>query len=103
MGAEMRVDFEVMKVTRKVVFTCSTCGRSKRTKTFVGDCTVNPFNKKTDGTIRSRDEVREQSRAKAETRAKSFMAKPCCTSCFDAMTYEDRQMLRRVWADAPTP
>jgi len=49
------------RIKRKTVldFKCGGCGRRTK-RTASAECTVNPFNKKADGCIRTREEVVQQ-------------------------------------------
>jgi len=74
----MRINFEVVKVVGTRTLVCEGgCGRrAARRKTF--ECTINPFNRNKDGTIKSREEVRAQAQAEAN---KWRPAPYTCTAC----------------------
>lgn len=58
------VKFPVVKATATVKVRCK-CGKQlTRKKTF--ECTVNPFNRNADGTVKTHAQVREQAQAKAD-------------------------------------
>ena len=59
------VKFPVIKVKATRAVRCQGCKKPMtRTKTF--ECTINPFNKNSDGSIKSASEVREQAQALAD-------------------------------------
>lgn len=62
----MRIDFQRIKVVATRNMVCERgCGRkTKRQRTF--ECTVNPFNKNKDGSVKSVSEVRAQAQEKAD-------------------------------------
>lgn len=89
-----RYTFQAYPAVAKATFTCVSCGKEKRTRTFRHECTVNPFNTKDDGSVRTPNEVREQSRMKAQTERDQFMRKPLCATCENDLSYSERKALR---------
>ena len=69
--------FDAISVSRRKHGPCSMCGkRRQRTKVF--EHTVNPFNKRPDGTPKNADDVRSDVQAEAD----AWMALPLvCASC----------------------
>lgn len=73
----MRVTFSVVEAKRRVRGVCVNC-RSKRTRTFKAHQTLNPFNKKADGSVKTREEISEEVKAEvARLAALPFV----CASC----------------------
>lgn len=85
--------FQAYPATAKATFDCPGCGKKKRTRSFRVECTVNPFNKNEDGTIKTPFEVRQQSAAKVMQERVEFLRKPLCKACEDAMSWKDRRSL----------
>ena len=98
----MLMTFQIYPASETATFTCSSCGKPKRKRTFRHECTVNPFNKNTDGSICSPNEVRAQSVAAAKRDLQQFLREPLCLKCEDALSYTDRNALfkRRKTQDA---
>lgn len=74
----MRVNFPVVKAVATRNMQCERgCGRkTTRQKTF--ECTINPFNKNADGTVKNESEVRAQAQAKADAwRPAPYICKTC--------------------------
>lgn len=69
--------FHAISMSRRKFGPCHKCGkRRQRTKVF--EHTVNPFNRRADGTPKSEAEVREDVRAEAD----AWMALPLvCAAC----------------------
>lgn len=88
--------FQAYPAVAKATFTCGSCGKAKRTRSFRVECTVNPFNKNEDGTMKTPFEVRRQSSEKAVAARDAFLRKPLCATCEGALPYADRKQL---WAD----
>ena len=75
-------------------FDCPCCGKKKRKRTFRHECTVNPFNKNEDGTIKTAEEVSQQSLSKAVQEREEFLREPLCATCENALSWTDRSALR---------
>lgn len=75
-------------------FDCPSCGKKKRKRTFRHECTVNPFNKNEDGTIKTAVEVARQSLGKAKQEREEFLREPMCATCENALSWKDRAALR---------
>lgn len=86
--------FQVCAAQTSATFDCPRCGKKKRKRTFRHECTVNPFNKNEDGTIKSPSEVRQQSRAAAELERTEFLREPLCATCEKPLSWEERGALR---------
>lgn len=53
-----KIKFEVVKYRKTTAITCSYCGKkNKRTKTFYQ--TINPFNKNSDGTVKTKKDIQD--------------------------------------------
>lgn len=89
----MRIDFQTYPYAVTETFDCPKCGKTKRKRTFRAECTVNPFNKREDGQIRTPSEVRAQSRASALREAEQFLSEPLCAACEKELTYAARRAL----------
>lgn len=87
-------NFRGYPATARAVFTCEVCDKPNRTRTFRVECTVNPFNLNDDGSMKTPEQVRAQSRAKAERERTIFMRKPVCKSCEDQMSSADYRALQ---------
>jgi hypothetical protein len=85
--------FKAYPAVATAKFTCQTCGKANRTRTFKVECTVNPFNKKPDGTMRTPSEVRQQSKDKAMEQRDMFLTEPMCRSCENDLSWTDRKAL----------
>lgn len=80
----MIVNFPVVKASAEYTCKCSECGKTLRRKEVV-EHTVNPFNTNSDGSARTRHEVRMSAASEAERRAaeKEGIAQ-ICRDCEDA-------------------
>lgn len=69
--------FEVVKAVAEHIVCCGGCGKkAKRRKTF--ECTINPFNRNEDGTVKTKTEVQAQAQAKADKWVpKPYLCKEC--------------------------
>ena len=85
--------FQSYPATAKATFTCVSCGKANRTRSFRVECTVNPFNKNEDGTVKTPREVRQESFAKAAAQREQFLRKPLCKACEDALSYAERKAI----------
>lgn len=61
----IRMTFEVVKVHATRRGQCSVCGRHC-TRSYTAEGTINPFNKNEDGSVKTREEVREALKPKVE-------------------------------------
>ena len=86
--------FQAYPAVAEVSFDCPSCGKPKRKRSFRVECTVNPFNKNDDGTIKTPDEVYQQSLAKAKQEREEFLRDPLCKTCEDALSWTERGALR---------
>lgn len=89
----MLMTFRAYPASAKAKFDCPKCGKAKRVRTFTSECTVNPFNKREDGTPRTAVEVSRQSLADAEKQRDTFMREPLCATCEGAITWTERNEL----------
>lgn len=87
------VSFRAYAATTKVRFDCPACGKTKRTRTFRAECTVNPFNVNEDGSVKSPDQVRKQSQAHVVQEEREFMRKPLCATCEGNLSWTERRAL----------
>jgi len=74
----MRVDFQVVKAVATRNLQCERgCGRkTTRQRTF--ECTINPFNRNEDGSVKTESEVRAQAQQKADDwRPEPYVCKSC--------------------------
>jgi len=74
----MIIDFQAVKVVGTRNMQCEGgCGRkTTRQRTF--ECTINPFNRNADGSVKSASEVRAQAQAKADAwRPHPYTCKSC--------------------------
>ena len=88
--------FEVCPGVAVATFDCPSCGKAKRKRTFRAECTVSPFNKNPDGSVKTRREVYRQSAEQAKKMRDDFMRKPLCKTCEDALSNPDQRALRRL-------
>lgn len=80
----MITTFAVRRGVASYQVRCSGCGKLL-TRKAVTECTVNPFNKNEDGTIKSSQEVSRQAQANAEFEAKKLAEKTAlCRDCEEA-------------------
>jgi hypothetical protein len=75
------------------VFTCEVCSKPNRTKTFTREHTVIPFNKNADGSIKQARQVQQEAQAAAVAERAEFAKHPVCASCWDAMSYAEKQTI----------
>jgi hypothetical protein len=75
------VNFRQMKYAAKRKRVCTVCGLPKiQQKTFI--CTVNPFNKNEDGSVKNPTEVRDQAKAQAiQWQSEKPDPKHVCNQC----------------------
>lgn len=85
--------FPVYSVTSTATFTCTTCGKEKRKRTFRAECTVSPFNTRPGGEVRTPPEVKQQSHEQAQRWCAEFLREPMCKACEDALTFSERAAL----------
>lgn len=98
----MRIDFQTYPYAVIETFDCPKCGKVKRKRTFRAECTVNPFNKREDGQMRTPSEVRAQSKDQALVERLRFRKEPLCASCENALGWVERQELHaRRHASSP--
>lgn len=74
-------------------FDCPQCGKKNRLRTFRAECTVNPFNKNEDGSVKTPDQVRKQSQEDAVLQERQFMGKPLCATCENGLSYRERKTI----------
>jgi len=86
-----RYTFQSFPATAEAKFDCPSCGKTKRVRKFTAECTVNPFNKRPDGQVRTPSEVRQQSQDDAIRQRDQFMQSPLCATCENALTYTERK------------
>lgn len=87
------INFQPYSYVATATFDCPCCGKTKRTRSFRSECTVNPFNTKPDGHMRNASEVRAQSRDQALSERLRFMSEPLCASCENNLSRADRKSL----------
>ena len=87
--------FNAYPATTKAIFDCPKCGKSKRTRTFRVECTVNPFNTDAAGVALGSREVFQQSRDNADRQRDEFLCKPLCATCEKALSWKERKALRQ--------
>ena len=75
-------------------FTCPSCGKQNRVRTFTEEHRVNPFNKNPDGTVRTPTEVRANAYAAAKQARDKFATAPLCATCENVLDYEGRKAIR---------
>lgn len=85
--------FRGMPASASHKFTCPSCKKTDRQRTFRAECTVNPFNRGEDGHPLSPSEVRAQSQTKANTELRQFKTEPLCRTCEEALDYRERRAL----------
>ena len=90
----MLVNFKAYPATKKVTFTCTCCGKPRRTVTFKRECTVNPYNRGDDGLPRTAEQVRQQSKDAVAVDVAEFLREPWCKACEDTLGWDDRKRLR---------
>lgn len=84
-------------------FTCPSCERPNRVRTFTIEHTVNPFNKNDDGSVKTAAEVSAGAYAEAKLRRDQFATEPLCGACEDSLAYAERTALGKRRKDAPAP
>lgn len=89
-----RYTFTGYKGQVKRRFTCPSCGKENRVRTFTVEHTVNPFNKNEQGHIRTPSEVRARAQEAAREEAARFDKAPLCATCEGDLTYAHRKELR---------
>lgn len=95
--------FQAYPAVAEVSFDCPSCGKPKRKRSFRVECTVNPFNRREDGEIRTPDEVRQQSRVEVERRREEFMRKPLCATCENNLSFAEQRRLNAERRGATQP
>jgi len=90
----MWINFRSYPAVATAKFTCPFCGKPNRTRTFRIECTVNPFNRTSDGHVRTPAEVRAQSSEQATAMRDEFACKPICKKCEDGLSFKELQALR---------
>ena len=89
----MMVTFKSYPYTAKATFTCASCGKASRTRSFRVECTVNPYNKGPDGVPLNASQVRAQSKEEALEQRRKFITKPVCKACEDQLSLRERKLL----------
>lgn len=87
-------NFQGYKGRARMVFTCEHCGKPNRTRTFVAEHTVNPFNKNPDGSVKQASQVMREASAEAKRQRDEFAVEPWCATCEDGLSYDERKALR---------
>ena len=82
--------FQSFLAVDKATFTCPSCSKEKRTRTFRVECTTNPFNVGEHGRPLTPTEVRKQSQARVALERSEFLTEPLCKACEDRLSYSDR-------------
>lgn len=85
--------FQVCTAAVTATFDCPSCGKTNRKRTLRADCTVSPFNKNEDGSVRTHAEVSKQSQKMALQERDQFMRKPLCATCENRLSYTERRAL----------
>lgn len=81
------INFDEIKLKKTLNGTCKECSK-KRTRTIDESQTVNPFNKNTDGTIKTRFEVGQSVKEELEKRVSRFLLEGfICRSCKEFLGY----------------
>ena len=81
------INFEEVKLKKILNGVCKNCGK-KRTRTIDECQTINPFNKNTDGTTKSRFEVGQSVRKNLAERVDRFIKEGfICRSCKEFLGY----------------
>lgn len=86
--------FQAYKGRAEHRFTCPSCGKPNRVRSFTVEHTVNPFNKNDDGTIRTPSEVSRRAQQAAKQERDEFAHKPLCASCENTLPYAEARALR---------
>ena len=80
-------NFQEIKHKRKIAGVCKLCSKT-RTRTITEEQTVNPFNKNTDGTIKSHFEVSQSVIKKLDERVARFISEGfVCKLCKEYLGY----------------
>jgi len=87
-------NFHGYKSRARMVFTCEHCGKPNRTRTFLAEHTVNPFNKNPDGSVKQAVQVQREANAEAKRLRDEFAVEPWCAACEDALGYSERKALQ---------
>jgi len=81
------INFEQIKRKKTLSGVCKVCGK-KRTRTITEEQTINPFNKNSDGTIKSFHEVSKSVVDELEKRVSRFTAEGfICRNCKEFLGY----------------
>lgn len=75
-------------------FTCPSCMKPNRLRTFTVEHTVNPFNRNEDGSIKTAREVQASAYLAAKAELDRFATAPLCATCENALTYDELKALR---------
>lgn len=74
-------------------FTCPCCGKPNRVRTFTVEHTVNPFNRNSDGTVKTSAEVQRDAAIEARKQRENFLKEPLCATCEKALPWAERRAL----------
>ena len=74
-------------------FTCPSCVKTNRVRTFTSEKTVNPFNVNHDGSVKTPAEVSKSAAAAARAERDRFITEPLCATCENALDYAARMAL----------
>jgi hypothetical protein len=89
------IRFSGYKGRAEATFTCPSCQKTKRKRTFSVEHTVNPFNKNADGTVKNGMEVSRDAQAAADLRKRQLLGEPLCNACEEALSFSDRIALSK--------
>lgn len=78
------IHFEPVRIRQSVSYKCIDCAKP-RTKMIAVEHTVNPFNKNDDGTVKTREQVRERVRELHTKEVAETKAGIRCNKCKDAI------------------
>lgn len=82
----MIVHFEEIKQSRKISGTCEVCEK-RRVRTIVVSQTVNPWNRKQDGTAKNRYEVVQSVLANLKEKIEKLKQNFICATCWKLLPY----------------
>lgn len=97
----MEIRFNAYKGRSTATFTCPQCGRPNRTRTFVAEYTVNPFNKNPDESIKQARQVQHEASEAARRERDRFLLSPLCRACEDGLPYSDLVFIRNARGALP--
>lgn len=75
-------------------FTCPSCMKPNRVRTFTTEHTVNPYNTNSDGSVKDARQVSREAQEAPLAQVREFKREPLCASCEADLSWPDQMALQ---------